>query len=218
MIVISHRGSSKHPENSLSAIRHAFHEGFISIEFDVRHSKDNTYYLLHDASLKSTTNMNGMIKDMHDKELFLCRLGNGEILPTLRQALKHAKHFKHIFIELKSSGCEEFLMEELSLSGMKEKIIVGSFIRESLAKIRSIDKDINLCLECRIITSMDIKYANRIGSEYIAGYIHLMTRHKASKAKTAGLKVLAYTVTSDRLAVKARKLGLDGIFTNILIL
>ncbi len=57
----SHRGDSQHyPENSLPAILSAILLGADTIEIDVRLTKDNILVLMHDESLRRTTNWSQM--------------------------------------------------------------------------------------------------------------------------------------------------------------
>lgn len=62
--LIAHRGAGKEaPENTLSAFRHGFLQGFTMFECDVKLSADKTLFLLHDADLARTTNGSGLAKD-----------------------------------------------------------------------------------------------------------------------------------------------------------
>lgn len=62
ILIVGHRGSSeKYPENTMLAFRQAIAEGAHGIETDVRKTADNTFVLMHDATLNRTTNGSGSV-------------------------------------------------------------------------------------------------------------------------------------------------------------
>ncbi len=57
-ILVAHRGASHHaPENTLAALRLAIEQGAEAIEFDIWCTRDDIPVLLHDRTLKRTTNL-----------------------------------------------------------------------------------------------------------------------------------------------------------------
>ena len=81
MKIIAHRGlTSKAPENSIAALKLAMKGKFSGVEFDVRRSKDNKIYVIHDSKLDRTTNMKGRLDERTSKELKFCKLKDGEPL------------------------------------------------------------------------------------------------------------------------------------------
>lgn len=68
--IIAHRGASKlAPENTMYAFELAYNLGAEGIETDVQLTKDNIPVLIHDETVRRTTNSNGYVKDFTFEEL-----------------------------------------------------------------------------------------------------------------------------------------------------
>lgn len=98
VIVASHRGDWRNaPENSLQAIDNAIDMGVDIVELDVQKTKDGQFILMHDPALDRTTTGKGMIADWTLADIKKLKLKNGcairtkESVPTLEEALLHAK-------------------------------------------------------------------------------------------------------------------------------
>lgn len=98
-IVVGHRGAMLFaPENTIASIEKAIEMGADMIEMDIRQTKDGYLVLMHDASLKRTTNGTGKVEDVSLEYLMTLDAGShfrkeyeGEMIPTLRQALQALK-------------------------------------------------------------------------------------------------------------------------------
>lgn len=66
---LAHRCSYEAPENTLSAIRKAFENGFNYVEMDLRFSSDNVAVLCHDATIDRTSNGTGNVADLTYEQL-----------------------------------------------------------------------------------------------------------------------------------------------------
>ena len=121
--IIGHRGvKNLAPENTLDSISAAFNLGLDWVEIDVKISKDNTPFLLHDDTLNRTTNGKGLanhknyldIKEL-DAGIFFYRQPTKIYPPTLKEVLKFVKKKKKsINIELKpNKGFEAINVEEI---------------------------------------------------------------------------------------------------------
>jgi glycerophosphoryl diester phosphodiesterase len=92
---IAHRGGgAAAPENTLAAIRTGAAAGFRMVEFDVMLSRDGVPLLIHDETLKRTTDGDGLVCEHDFVELQQLDAGGwhgpafaGERLPALEQAL-----------------------------------------------------------------------------------------------------------------------------------
>lgn len=68
--IVVHRGANHiAPENTIPSALAALEHGAGWIEVDVRKSKDNILYNLHDETLDRTTNGKGPIQDMLSKDI-----------------------------------------------------------------------------------------------------------------------------------------------------
>lgn len=135
----SHRGDTQHyPENSLPAILSAILLGADSIEIDVRLTKDNVMVLIHDESLKRTTNWselrgtNGLpssekIQDWTYEQLQQLNLThNGKVtpykIPTAYEALSFFGGRTQVHFDCKVASIDKYsdvylLAEELDAKG-----------------------------------------------------------------------------------------------------
>ncbi|MDE2891358.1 MAG: glycerophosphodiester phosphodiesterase family protein [Chloroflexota bacterium] len=101
-LVIAHRTTMGHaPENTLAGIRRALDMGCDGVEIDVRLCADGVPVLIHDDQLDRTTNAIGRIADMTLAELQDVDAGNGERIPTLREALELVRGRMLLIVELK---------------------------------------------------------------------------------------------------------------------
>src|SRR5512137_1741050 len=104
-LVIAHRGdSSRALENSLEAFRLALSIPVDMIEFDVRKSRDNVLYVMHDRNTGRTANGNIDIEKAGSGEISQLRLKNGEAIPTLGDVLTLVNGTVRLNIEIKSEG------------------------------------------------------------------------------------------------------------------
>ncbi|NDV79421.1 glycerophosphodiester phosphodiesterase family protein [Dysgonomonas sp. 511] len=98
VIVVAHRGDWRFaPENSLAAIDNAIKMGVDIVEIDVQRTKDGHIILMHDKALDRTTTGKGLVAEWTLDSIRTLKLKNGcaiktkEIIPTLEEALLHAK-------------------------------------------------------------------------------------------------------------------------------
>jgi len=117
-LVIAHRTTMGHaPENTLLGIRQALAMGCDGVEIDVRLCADGVPVLCHDAQLERTTNGTGRVIDRSLEELQAIDAGNGERIPTLRQAIDVVNGQMLLIIELKvSEGDDVPALSEAVLS------------------------------------------------------------------------------------------------------
>ena len=118
-LVIAHRTTMGHaPENTLLGIRNALEMGCDGVEVDVRLCADGVPVLIHDDQLDRTTDASGRIAETTLAELSEIDAGEGERIPTLRDALALVDGEMLLIVELKvtpgddvSALCEAVLGE-----------------------------------------------------------------------------------------------------------
>ena len=118
-LVIAHRTTMGHaPENTLLGIRNALEMGCDGVEIDVRLCADGVPVLIHDDQLDRTTDASGRIAETTLRELAEIDAGEGEWVPTLRDALALVDGQLLFIVELKvtpgddvSALCEAVLSE-----------------------------------------------------------------------------------------------------------
>lgn len=97
-LVIAHRGASAYEEeNSVAAFQAAARMGADAVELDVHATADGSLFVHHDEAVAGQR-----IPRLTTPEAAALRLTNGELLPTLQQALQAIGPRLQVFIEVKS--------------------------------------------------------------------------------------------------------------------
>lgn len=132
--VAAHRGqASDAPENSLRGIEKLLPTGIKYIEIDVRTSKDGALVIMHDASLKRTTNSLAQVGELSFEELKKLKLtggSNDDRIPSLAEVcglLKNwnntnPKHQVHLYVDCKAAQPEP-LIATLQHYGLLEEAV-----------------------------------------------------------------------------------------------
>ncbi len=115
--VVAHRGASKFaPENTITAFLKAAEMGADYAEMDVRQTKDGHFIIIHDASIRRTTNGKGLVAEMTLEEIKALDAGAwfgkefaGENVPTLREVLQAIKGKILPDLDFKAGNPEQFV-------------------------------------------------------------------------------------------------------------
>lgn len=101
-LVIAHRGASaREPENSLAAFRAALQLGADGVELDVHETADGRFVVHHDAAVDGLTIPTASLAAVRER-----RLGNGEAVPTLDEALETLGPDPTVYVEIKTLDAE----------------------------------------------------------------------------------------------------------------
>ncbi len=228
LFVYGHRGiPSLMPENTIVSFKKAVEVGIDGIELDVQITKDNILVVHHDPHLERLTGKQTQISSLNYEELKnIDARGNGfpnldfQQIPTLEDVLKSLPDDIIINIEIKSQqlfseGMETLtvaLIEKLNIVG---RVVVSSFNPLVLRKIKKLNKKIMIAQ----LWDQDEPYSSFYWI-YVSRppLIHLnidqIDKPLLNKIKRIGIPVFAYTVNSMAQYKKAKKLQLNGIFTD----
>lgn len=149
---VAHRGwSAKAPENTLAAIRLAMTEPYVQwLEFDVQLSKDGVPVVIHDFSLKRTTNGRGFVREKTFAELCELDAGSwfskaytGEPIPTLADVLDITAGRLRLNIELKTlgdmyPGLEEAVIEHVYRYTLQHDVVLTSFEPKVVQRLKQL--------------------------------------------------------------------------------
>lgn len=161
-VVIAHRGASAYaPENTLPAIDKAAALGFRWVENDVQRTKDGRLVVIHDDSLKRTTNVEEVypgrapwkVKDFTAAEIARLDAGSwfgpeyaGTRVPTLAEYMRRVEHnHQNLLLELKNPelypGIEQQTLKLLGNEGwldarhVASRLIIQSFSADSVRAV-----------------------------------------------------------------------------------
>ena len=179
-ITIGHRGyKSLYPENTLAGIKQAYLAGADGVEFDVRLTKDTIPVIIHDRSLKRTTNGSGKINELTHAETQKFNNKHGDIIsnekiPTLYQAIELIKKYNlKANIELKHTRNKDDLVQIITKiikdNKLYNQVYISSFHPDYLYKIRKIEPKIITALNIGEIFKYD--FVNYVYNNYFASSI-----------------------------------------------
>ncbi|MDQ6641472.1 MAG: hypothetical protein M3Y66_03145 [Actinomycetota bacterium] len=105
-LVAAHRGDHlTATEDGMLAMRQAVRDGVEILEADVHATSDNRLVLMHDATLKRTTNGTGMVRSQTGAAVHALLLHDGSHVPYLYQLLDLARSSNRtVLLELKGMG------------------------------------------------------------------------------------------------------------------
>lgn len=173
IMLVAHRAGAEHaPENTIAAIENAIAAGAVMAEIDVQQLKDGTLIVMHDSAFNRTAGVDKKVWEVDYQELQTFEAGShyreayrGERIPTLEEMLQCAKSRIRLMIELKYTGQEQELEEEvlrlLEQYHMKETCIVGSMNCGILDRMKELEPEI----ETVFITH------NLTEEEYVLDYV-----------------------------------------------
>ena len=221
--VTAHRGySAAYPENTIPAFKGAIQVGADWADRDVQQTADGEVIVMHDSNLKRTTGLDkevwqvtwDEIKDLDNGSWFDKKYQTVRI-PTLEEVLKVCRGKIHLNIEIKPSGHDKDLEEQvaklLKKYHMRDTCVVSSLKYDSLRKIKEADDSI----ETAYITS--VSYGNFTDLEYADGYSvesTLLSKSFVNKAQKAGKQIYVWTVNSEERLEKVVGMGIDNVITD----
>ncbi|WP_374203267.1 glycerophosphodiester phosphodiesterase [Streptomyces sp. ST2-7A] len=244
-LVIAHRGASGHaPENTLAAVDAAAEQGVTWVEVDVQRTRDGELVLLHDTTLRRTTDAAERFPDrapwnVGDLDLAEVRqldAGSwfspkfaGERVPTLRELLRRLdRNGQRLLLEIKAParypGIEREILRELAREGWLRPLrLYGSLILQSFdeTSVRTVH---------RLAPQVKTGFLGSPGRDALAGYAsfthQINSRHTdltvdrvADVRKLRGphgrrMEVFTWTVDDGPTAVRLAGMGVDGIISN----
>lgn len=225
-LVIAHRGASgSAPENTMAAFNLAIVMDSDMIELDVQRTKDGHIVVIHDHTLKRTTNGTGQVRDFTLEEIQALDAGSwfgdeqafaGERIPTLAEVLEAIRGKCAVNIEIKNlpypdPDIESALVKLLHESAFPlDQVIISSFDHRSLARVEELDPNIpTACLFSHYPASL-----NGLDTKILHPAWSICRPEFMEWTKAAGRMLNVWTVDQperwDDLIAK----GVDGIITN----
>jgi glycerophosphoryl diester phosphodiesterase len=180
------RGEKSVAENTPAAFDFALSCGCDGFEFDVRLSADGKAVICHDArTTTTTTRRTGGIEIAQAPAL---QLG----LPLLRDVLTCYQPTAFLDIELKVPGLETITADLLRRFAPVRGFVVSSFLPQVLEALHATDTTIPLGLICENRAALN--RWPQLPVEYVIPHHKLLTRDLLQQMKSAGKKVLVWTV------------------------
>jgi glycerophosphoryl diester phosphodiesterase len=233
-LVVGHRGAAgEAPENTLAAFELALDQGAEGVEFDVHLTADGVPVVIHDFRLERTTSGSGRVRRHTLAQLRRLDAGSwfnqrhpararaqyaGLPIPTLGEVLAWVRVRNCLaYIEIKQGripyrAVEAKVLGEINRAGVRELSTVISFHFPTLRRLRHLDSQIALGLDCTR-PLLALRRAQTLRSTTIAPHWAFASRRFLARAHQAGIRVLVWDL--EQAAWMRRKLadGVDGIMT-----
>lgn len=223
VINYAHRGASEYyPENTLRSFYAGLEMGADGIETDVQRTKDGVLVLHHDDTLKRLIGIDSRVCDFTYAELLEMDFGAfkgekfaGEKIVTLDAFLTcfGAKDLT-LAIEIKQLGVEADVLACIEKHGCRDKVIITSFIWESIEEMRRLDAEIRIGFLTREITAETLDLLAAHGMQQICPRVGDVTEESMCLARERGFSVRFWGVANEEVMHRALSFDGDGMTVN----
>lgn len=228
--IIGHRGACAYaPENTIASFDKALSLGCHFIEFDVMLSADGEPFVIHDESLKRTTNGRGDVGRVNAEYLQSLDAGSwfskrfkDEKIPHFKEVLKWLTFTGvNANIEIKPYPGQGAQTTTAVLSYInrhwpagKAMPLVSSFDNNALALARSLAPELPLGMLLHVWDDNWKNLADSLQCFSVHLNRRIVTASRVMAIKEAGFRVFAYTVNRKRQALRLLDLGVDALFSD----
>ncbi|MNZ81513.1 Glycerophosphoryl diester phosphodiesterase [compost metagenome] len=208
----------------MAAIRLAMEDPDIEwIEIDVQLSKDHVPVVIHDYTLRRTTDGKGEVKSYTAAELLTLDAGHWfsqkyqhERIPLLEQVLQENRGRCRLNIELKTDGVrypqlEQKVVELVYAFDAQHDVVLTSFNEGALYRVRKLSDSIRTGLildSWRSTLPMELR---ELDSDFLSiGYSRL-NKDRTALLKAAGIQIMAWTINETKAIRKVAELDSELI-------
>ena len=227
---VAHRGAGKlAPENTLAAFKLGASFGYRMFECDVKLSSDGVPFLLHDDTLERTTNGIGIAGSMTWQDLQQLDAGSwhstsyaGEPIPSLDTVAAYCiSNSFDLNIEIKPTlGTDQLTGHVVAQHAARlwqnesRKPLLTSFKPDALQAAVDAAPNLPHGLLLHELWPGWLETALMLGCQAVICHHRLWDTSSVTQAKSAGFKLLSYTVNDDADVQRLLTLGCDGIITD----
>lgn len=233
-IIFAHRGASAYaPENTLAAFELAIRQGAVACELDVKLSADKQVVVIHDQTVDRTTSHHGRVDQMTLAELRELDAGShfdlafkGEKIPTLDAVFELARQRIFINVEITNyahplDALPEKIAACVQRHRLEEGVMFSSFNWVSLVRIHRLVPQAPIGL-LALPGKLGAAARGRPGQWVRYQSLHPehqdVTAELVARTHQADCKLYTYTVNREEDMRRLLTLGVDGIFTDDLVL
>ncbi|MFE0104375.1 glycerophosphodiester phosphodiesterase [Streptomyces sp. NPDC059009] len=245
-LVVAHRGASGYaPENTLAAIDKAADMGFRWVENDVQRTKDGELVIMHDDTLKRTTDVEEVfpdrapwkVADFTAAEIAKLDAGSwfdpkyaGQRVPTLKQYMNRVeRNHQSLVFEFKKPelypGIEKQGLQVLRRTGwldkhhVKRKLVIQSFSADSVKTVHALRPDIKtgfLGTPKAAELPAYAEFSDQINSSHTTiSDDYVSAIHALKGPHGKPLEIFTWTVNDAPATKRVAGFGVDGIITNV---
>ena len=231
-LVIAHRGDSAHrPENTRASFENAIAIGAEFLELDVQLSRDGEAVVIHDGTLERTTDGQGPVGERSLAELKTLSAGYpqrfgaewaSEGILTLGEALAIARGRARVMIEIKKESLREHdpaletrVAAVVRETGMRDDVVLISFERRALSRLRAIDAGIRRGhLFYRATPEEVVAGAAEVATDIVMPEKGMLSDALIEACRAAGLKPATWVVDDPGELLALQRFELYGIGSN----
>jgi glycerophosphoryl diester phosphodiesterase len=214
-LIIAHRGdSSRALENSLEAFRSALSVPADMIEIDLRMSRDEVLFVMHDKHTGRTADRNIDIEQATAREISRIRLKNGEPIPALDDVLRLVAGKAGINVEIKSDGAGVVIARHLFHYRYSGYIMISSFKEAEVQSARGVMLDLPHALIYDTFSLRHIAEYTSKGYHIISLRKNTVTEPLVRACHARGLQLYVWTVDEEDEMKRCIEWGVDGIYSN----
>ena len=214
-LVIAHRGDSANAlENSLAAIHQALSFPVDMIELDIRRSRDDVLYVMHDRMTGRTAGWNIDIERSMSGEIGKVRLNNDEPIPTLTDVIRAVAESAGLNLEIKSDGAGLLTAQYLASSDYKGYVLISSFQEEEVRAIRHVMPSIPTSLIFDVFGIRDVPQYKGRGYKIISLRKKTVSQELVAACHEQGIQIYVWTIDDENEMKQFISWGVDGIYSN----
>ncbi len=227
---VAHRGAGKlAPENTLAAFKLGAQHGYRMFECDVKLSRDDVPFLLHDDALDRTTNGDGLAGDKTWQDLQQLDAGSWHSTPYAREPIPSLEAIAayciangfDVNIEIKPTpGADAHTGAVVARHAARlwhnkpRKPLLTSFKPDALQAALAAAPDLPRGLLLHELWTGWLETALMLGCVAAVCNHKLWDTRSVAQAKSAGFKLLSYTVNDEADVQRLLDLDTDGIITD----
>jgi glycerophosphoryl diester phosphodiesterase len=225
VLIVGHRGAEAlAPENTRAAFQAGYEAGADLLELDVQLTRDGEAIVFHDFTLQPKLADPRWIRDLVWGELRDLDVGSwygpafsGERIPRLVDVLDWARgrvalqvDLKHGFADPDDDGLEMTALDLIERMGVADQVVISSWDRVALARIRARQPAIPLGVNLRERVADPVAQVTPAGARWVTVFWPQIDRPTVIRLQEAGLLVsLANLFTADY--AEALRLGVDAV-------
>ncbi|HEX2716641.1 MAG TPA: glycerophosphodiester phosphodiesterase [Gemmatimonadaceae bacterium] len=216
--LVGHRGAPREaPENTLSSFERALARGADAIELDVHATADGVVVVHHDPVPRAHTPEGDPartpIASMTLDALRRLTVGTTDRIPTLAEVLELVGRRATVYVEIKGAAIEEAVAEAIERG--PAECAVHSFDHRAIGRMREIAPHIPRGLLFDVGTAPDFSgMARRYEARDLWPHWSLIDERMVRDARTAGSRIIAWTVNDEAVALRLARLGVDALCTD----
>jgi glycerophosphoryl diester phosphodiesterase len=214
-LVIAHRGNSFITlENSLAAIRSALSLHVNMIEIDIRMSRDNGLYVMHDKTTGRTAEENIDIEQSTSEKINAILLKNGEPIPSLADMLALIDGSCGLNLEIKSTGAGALTAQHLLASEYRGHVLVSSFKEDEVLAAHGVLPGLPISLIFDTFAAREVTKYKARGYTAISLSKKTVSKKLVDACHDQRIPVYVWTVDDEEEMKIYIEWGVDGIFSN----